>query len=49
MIKRALSAISKLNGCEAHATYLVTNGDKSSLKKLKINLTCESEYIENIE
>lgn len=49
MIKRALSAVSKLNGCEAHATYLVTNGDKSTLKKLKINLTCESEYIENIE
>lgn len=49
MIKKALSTISKLNGCEAHATYLVTNGDKSSLKKLKVNLTCESEYIESIE
>ena len=49
MIKKALSTINKLNGCEAHATYLVTNGDKSSLKKLKVNLTCESEYIESIE
>ena len=49
MTKKALSAISKLNGCEAHATYLVTNGDQSALKKLKVNLTCESEYIENIE
>ncbi len=49
MIMKALSNISKLNGCEAHATYLVTNGDRTSLKKLKINLTCESEYIENIE
>ena len=49
MIKKALSNINKLNGVEAHATYLVTNGDKSSLKKLKVNLTCESEYIENIE
>ena len=49
MIKKALSTINKLNGCEAHATYLVTNGDKSSLKKLKVNLTCESEYTESIE
>ena len=49
MIKKALSNISKLNGCDAHATYIVTNGDKTSLKKLNINLTCESNYKDNLE
>ncbi len=49
MIEKALSNIGKLKDAEAHATYIVTNSDKQSLKKLKINLTCESEYIENIE
>ena len=49
MIEKALSKLKNLSGCDAHATYIVTNGDRSSLKKLKINLTCESEYIEDIE
>ena len=49
MIKKALSNIPKLNGCDAHATYIVTNGDKTSLKKLNINLTCESNYKDNLE
>lgn len=43
---KALSNIKKLRGCEAHATYIVTGGDKKSLKDLKINITCESEYLE---
>ena len=49
MIKKALTNIPKLNGCDAHATYIVTNGDKTTLKKLNINLTCESYYKENLE
>ena len=44
MIEKALSKITKLRGCEAHATYIVEDGDKSTLKNLKINLTCESEF-----
>ena len=49
MIKKALSNIPKLSGCDAHATYIVTNGDKTSLKKLNINLTCESNYKDILE
>ncbi len=43
---KALSALPKLKGCDAHATYIVTGQDKNSLKDLKINLTCENEYID---
>ena len=44
---KALASLSKLKDCEAHATYIVTNGDKKALKDLKINITCESEFIED--
>ncbi|MBE6160623.1 MAG: DUF1846 domain-containing protein [Firmicutes bacterium] len=47
MAKKALSCLKKLNGSEAHATYIVSSEDKNTLKKLKINLTCESEYIDD--
>ena len=43
--EKALSCLSKLKDCEAHATYIVDNGDKKMLKNLKINLTCEAEYL----
>ena len=49
MTEKALSKLSKLNGAEAHATYIVNNGDKKILKGLKVNLTCENEYIESDE
>jgi uncharacterized protein (UPF0371 family) len=45
MTEKALSCLSKLNDCEAHATYIVDNGDKKTLKNLKINVTCEPEYL----
>ena len=45
----ALSELNNLALEDAHATYIVTGGDRDALKKLKINLTCESEYIENIK
>jgi uncharacterized protein (UPF0371 family) len=45
IIEKALSNLKKLNGCEAHATYIVDNGDKKTLKSLKINLSCEPEYM----
>ena len=47
IVEKALSQIPKLNGIDAHATYIVMDGDKRALRKLKINLTCESEYIKN--
>ena len=43
---KALASLSKLRGAEAHATYIVTGSDKKALKDLKINLTCESEFLE---
>ncbi len=43
---KALSNIPKLKDCEAHATYIVTGADKTALKELKINITCESEFID---
>lgn len=45
IIEKALNNLKKLKNCEAHATYIVDNGDKKMLKSLHINLTCEPEYI----
>ena len=42
----AFVSLRKLRGSEAHATYIVTGSDKDALKDLKINLTCESEFID---
>ena len=44
---KALASIPKLKDCEAHATYIVTGVDKKTLKELKINITCESEFIQD--
>ena len=45
MTERALGCLNKLAGSEAHSTYILSDGDKKTLKELKINLTCESEYV----
>lgn len=42
---KALSSLKKLNNTDAHATYIVTGNDKIALKELKINLTCENDFI----
>ncbi len=47
MTETALSNLKKLKDCEAHATYIVDNGDKKTLKGLKVNLTCEPEYLQS--
>lgn len=47
VIAKAVKNLSKLEGCEAHSTYIVQNGDAKSLKSLKINLTCESDFYSN--
>ncbi len=49
MVEKALSNLKKLKFCEAHATYIVENGDLRALKSLKINLTCEPEFLSNLE
>ena len=45
IVEKTLNNLKKLKNCEAHATYIVDNGDKKTLKSLKINLTCEPEYL----
>ena len=45
IIGKALDNIKKLNGCEAHSTYIIQDGELNSIKKLKINLTCEPEFM----
>ena len=43
---KALSFIPKLKNSEAHSTYIITGNDKITLKELKINTTCENEFLE---
>ncbi len=42
---KAMACLTKLKNTEAHATYIVTGSDKTTLKELKINLTCENEFL----
>ena len=44
---KAIASLPKLKGCEAHATYILTGNDKQALKDLKINVTCESEFLDD--
>jgi len=44
IIEEALNNIKKLENCEAHSSYIVQNDEFKTLKKLKINLTCEPSY-----
>ncbi len=45
-VEKALNNLKKLKYCEAHSTYIVQNGDLKALKNLKINLTCEPEFLD---
>lgn len=45
IIGKALDNIKKLEQCEMHSTYIIQNGELKTLKKLKINLTCEPEFL----
>lgn len=48
LAKKALSFIPKLKNAEAHSTYIITGNDKITLRELKINTTCENEYLDEI-
>ena len=41
IVKKALKNLNKLSGLEAHASFMVYNGDLNTLKRLNINLTCD--------
>ena len=43
---KALSCLSQIKNADAHSTYIITGNDKITLKELKINVTCENEFIE---
>ena len=43
---KALSCLSQIKNAEAHSTYIITGNDKITLKELKINVTCENEFLE---
>ena len=43
-VEEALNYLSDLRNCEAHASYIVTNGEKKALAKLGIRLTCEPKF-----
>ncbi len=43
----ALAQLSKLSGCEAHSTVLLTQVDESTFRKVGINLTCTPAYETN--
>ena len=42
---KAMSSLTKLKDADAHATYIVTGNDKKTIKELKINLTCENQFL----
>ncbi|MBQ9841864.1 MAG: DUF1846 domain-containing protein [Clostridia bacterium] len=41
MAARAVAQLPKLKGCEIHSTQLLYSGDESTLRKMRLNLTCE--------
>ena len=43
---KALAFIPKIKNSEAHSTYIITGNDKIALKELKINVTCENEFLD---
>ena len=43
--KRAIKKLPELKGCDAHCTYILTNAEEQSLKKLGINITCEPVFL----
>ena len=45
--KSALKSLNKLSGLEAHASFMVYNGDFNTLKRLNINLTCDPIFYSN--
>lgn len=41
IIVQALNKLDELNNCEAHSSYIITDGELNIFKNLKIKLTCE--------
>ena len=43
--KMALENLKLLRDCEVHLTHIPTPGDEAGWRKLKVNLTCDPEYL----
>ena len=46
LASKAIASLEKLKGIDAHSTYILTGIDLKTLRDLKINVTCESEFID---
>ena len=44
MAALAMEQLSKLRGCEAHVSVILSNVDRDIFRKLGLNLTCEPVY-----
>ena len=42
-----MEQLTRLNGCEAHSTVILSQVDESVFSKLGLNLTCEPVYQTN--
>lgn len=45
--KKALEQLPRLVGCEAHSTYILSQAEERTLKKLGINITCQPVFLKN--
>jgi len=44
MAKLAMEQLSKLRGCEMHSSVMLSSVDENTLRRLGVNLTCESKH-----
>ena len=44
IIVKAMDNLTKLEGCDVHATYIVPDSELNTLSKLKLNLSCDAVY-----
>ena len=48
LARKALQQLSKLNGCQAHSSVMISNVDIKTFKKLGVQLTCEAKYEDKV-
>ena len=44
IIGKAMNNLKKIEGCDIHSTYIVPDDELNTLKKLKLNLTCDAVF-----
>ena len=48
LARKALQQLSKLNGCQAHSSVMISSVDIKTFKKLGVQLTCEAKYEDKV-